>query len=216
MYSRLVSFLDRFKIIHSKQFGFRKKHSTSDIINIIVERIRKSLDDGKFACGVFVDLQKAFDTVDHEILLHKLNHYGIRHTALRWFKSYLSERFQFVSVSDVKSCLKAIKHGVPQGSVLGPLLFLIFINDLRYAIKFSETFQFADDTNLLHMSKSLESLNIEVNSDLASLCEWLVANKISLNADKTNFILFKSKRRPQLTNFELSLPGGVKVHTLNT
>ena len=211
MYSRLVSFLDRFEIIYSKQFGFRKKHSTSDIVNIIVERIRKALDDGQYACGVFVDLQKAFDTVDHEILLQKLKHYGIRNTALSWFKTYLSGRFQFVSVSDVKSCLKAIKHGVPQGSVLGPLLFLIFINDLHHAVRFSETFQFADDTNLLHFGKSSESLNNEVNQDLGLLYDWLIANKIALNTDKTKFILFKSKRKPQIINFELSLPGGEKI-----
>ena len=112
-----------------------------------------ALDKGNFACGVFIDLQKAFDTVDHEILLKKLFHYGIIcGTALSLFRSYLTGRQQFVSVSGARSVNKLIRHGVPQGSVLGPLLFLLYINDLNCAIKYSLVHHFADDTNLLHFS----------------------------------------------------------------
>ena len=192
MYTRLMDFLNRFKQIYSRQFGFRKAHSTVDTLINIVERIRGSLDKGEFACGVFVDLQKAFDTVDHEILLAKLNHYGVRGIANTWFKSYLSDRSQFVCLSNHKSKIKAVKHGVPQGSVLGPLLFLLYINDLHHSIKSSETYHFADDTHLLNFAKSVWSLCGKINSDLRVLVSWLNANKISLNADKTEFVIFRS------------------------
>ena len=195
MYSRLISFLDTYNSIFTRQFGFRKSHSTSHVLINIVERIRSKLDKGEFGCGVFVDLQKAFDTVDHEILLSKLNHYGIRGLANQWFRSYLSERSQFVSIGISKSISKSIRHGVPQGSVLGPLLFLLYINDLHQSIKFSETFHFADDTHLLHFSKSIESLCSNVNRDLRNLTGWLNANKISLNSSKTEFVLFRSKSK---------------------
>ena len=128
MYSRLMSFLNQSNQIYLRQFGFRKAHSTVNTLINIVERIRNSIDGGKFACGVFVDLQKAFDTVDHKILLSKLDHYGIRGIEKQWFRSYLSNRSQFVSILNSKSKLKAILHGVPQGSVLGPLLFLLYQN----------------------------------------------------------------------------------------
>ena len=141
---------------------------------------------------MFVDLQKAFDTVDHEILLSKLNHYGIRGIANQWFKTYLTNRVQYVSIGDAKSLAKAISHGVPQGSVLGPLLFLLYINDLCNAIKSSETYHFADDTHL-NFSDSLESLCRRVNADLKRLNTWLNANKISLNASKTEFVIFRSQ-----------------------
>ena len=149
MYKRLYTFLDN-KIL-SMTYSL-------DSDNNITENIRKALDDGNIGCGVFVDLQKAFDTVDHQILLAKLNHYGIRGVSNDWFKSYLSNRHQYVSINGYKSGLAAINCGVPQGSVLGPLLFLLYINDLNQAIKSCKVHHFADDTNLLCFSNSVKKL----------------------------------------------------------
>ena len=142
-----------------------------------------------------MDLQKAFDTVDHEILLSKLDYYGIQGISKNWFKSYLSNRKQFVSINGYDSGLAEIKCGVPQGSVLGPLLFLLYINDLNQAIKFCKVHHFADDTNLLYLGKSIKKLNKLVNYDLKNLLCWLNANKISLDVKKTELVVFKSKRK---------------------
>ena len=205
MYSRVIKFLDNCNSIYPLQFGFRKNHSTNDALINITENIRSSLDKGYFACGIFVDLQKAFDTVDHNILLRKLEHYGIRGVCNSWFKSYLSNRSQFVSVPGFDSSPLPIIHGVPQGSVLGPLLFLIYINDLHSAIKSCLVHHFADDTNLLLFDKSLKSLQKKVNVDLKLLCHWLNANKISLNSKKTEYLLFRNKKK--VFNLKLKLNG---------
>ena len=163
MYRRLYTFLNNKNIIYDLQFGFRQQYSTSHALINITENIRKTLDDGNIGCGVFVDLQKAFDTVDHQILLAKLNHYGIRGVSNDWFKSYLSNRNQYVSINGYESSLAVINCGVPQGSVLGPLLFLLYINDLNQTIKFCKVPHFADDTNLLYHSNSIKKLNKPVN-----------------------------------------------------
>ena len=139
------------------------------------------------ACGIFVDLQKAFDTVNHKILLDKLSHYGITND---WFSSYLSNRTQYVSILGFDSKIMSVPDGVPQGSVLGPLLFLIYINALHNAITFSKVYHFADDTNLLHIDKSSKKIQKQMNIDLKSLYKWLLANKISLNCSKTELIFF--------------------------
>ncbi len=188
---RVYKFLDDFQCLYSLQFGFRKKHSTNHALIEITETIRQALDDKKMACGVFVDLQKAFDTVNHDILIAKLEHYGIRGTANKWFSSYLNNRTQYVSILGFDSSTKTVPHGVPQGSVLGPLLFLIYINDLQSAIKNSKVFHFADDTNLLNISNSYRKMEKMVNADLKMLYSWLLANKISLNCDKTEIIFFR-------------------------
>ena len=142
-----------------------------------------------------MDLQKAFDTVDHQILLAKLNHYGIRGVSNDWFKSYLSNRSQYVSINGYDSSLPAITCGVSQGSVLGPLLFLLYINDLNQAIKFCKIHHFVDDTNLLCLSNSIKKLNKLVNANLKRLVHWLHANKISLNVRKTEMVIFKSNQK---------------------
>ena len=131
-------------------------------------------------------MQKAFDTVDHQILFAKLNHNGIRGVSNDWFKSNsnLSNHNQYVSINGYESGLAAINCGVPQGAVLGPILFLLYINDLNQAIKFCKVHHFADDTNLLCLSNSIKKLNKLVNADLKHLLHWLNANNISLNVKK--------------------------------
>ena len=130
MYKRLYQFLDSFEILYPLQFGFREKHSTSHALLCLIETIKHSIDNGRIGCGVFLDLQKAFDTVNHRILLQKLEHYGIRGNVLSWFQSYLTGSSLYVSVNGHVSTTLPIVCGVAQGSVLGPLLFLIYVNDL--------------------------------------------------------------------------------------
>ena len=154
MYKRLYTFL---KIIFNLQFGFKQLYSTSHVLVNITENIRKALDGGNIGSGVFADFQKAFDTADHQTLLAKLNHYGIRGISNDWFKFYMSSRNQYVSINGFDSGLAAINCCVPQGSVLGPLLFLLYINDLNQAIKFCKVHHFADDTNLLCASNSTKN-----------------------------------------------------------
>ena len=176
-------------------------------MNLITEEIRVAIDEGKYACGIFLDLQKAFDTVEHNILLKKLEYYGLRGIARNWLKSYLENRTQMVEVQGKKSNKLPVKHGVPQGSVLGPLLFLIYINDLHTAIKHSKVYHFADDTSILNIDYSLKKINKQCNHDLKLLCEWLRANKISLNTQKSEIIVFRSKQKTKINktlNFRLS------------
>ena len=146
----------------------------------IVENIQIQLDDGKYSAGVFVDLKKAFDTVDHNILLKKLDYYGVRGIANEWFASYLKNRKQFVSIGGHISSTQVIQTGVPQGSVLGPLFFLLYINDLNKSIKN----HFADETNILLSNKSVELLAKNMNQDPKNLPQCLKANTLSLNVKK--------------------------------
>ena len=203
MYKRLYNFLVKYQILYNLQFGFRANHSIDHALISRTEAIKNSLDNRKIGCGIFVDLQKAFDTVNHNILLMKLENYGIRGTILCWFESYLSGRQQYVSVNGFNSNNLSINCGVPQGSVLGPLLFLICINDLPNSASKLTFYLFADDTNIYCEAEGLEMLQRIVNKELKRVKMWLDVNQLSLNIDKTSFIIFKSPQR--------SAPGDINI-----
>ena len=211
MHKRIYSFLEKYELLYSLQFGFRTHYSTTHALIHMTEAIRAGLDSGQVTCGIFVDFQKAFDTVNHEILLKKLEHYGFRGVINDWFRSYLTDRKQKVVINGFESRSRTMAHGVPQGSVLGPILFLIYINDLHKCIKYSKTYHFADDTNLLNISKDYKTLQRRVNYDLFSLHKWLTANKISLNEGKTELIYFRL--RGKAPNLKIKLHGKVLVPT---
>ena len=181
MFKRLYTFLNSNYMIYNLQFEFRQQHSRFNVLINVTENIRKALDGGNIGCGVFMDLQKVFDTVDHQILLAKLNHYGIHGVSNDWFKSYMSNRVHYVSTDGFDSGFAAINCGVPQGSALGSLVFLSYINNLNQTIKICKAHHFADDTNLLCMSNYIKKLNKLVNADLKHLFNWLNSNKTSLN-----------------------------------
>ena len=192
---RIVKFLDKQNILSESQYGFRKKRSTNLAILELVTKISKAIDDNEFTMGVFLDLSKAFDTVDHVILLQKLEHYGIRGVALDWFKNYLTGRTQFGKYKTTNSNSLSIKCGVPQGSVLGLLLFLLYINDITKCSQILKFILFADDTNLFLNHHDVMTLYKIMNQELKKVTAWLTANKLSLNINKTIFIIFKSNRK---------------------
>ena len=196
IYSRIYSYLDKYNLIYSKQFGFRGGYSTNHAIISITEHIRNLLDQGEFVCGVFIDLEKAFDTVHHSILCDKLKYYGLRGKVNDLLKSYLCNRKQYVTINGFDSELKNIDCGVPQGSSLGPLLFLMYMNDFRLCLERTSCGHFADDTFIIYSSKKLKTIETVINTELKGVIKWLGLNKLSLNATKTELIFFHSKRRP--------------------
>ena len=188
MHRRSYSFLTKNNFFYKLRFGFRKKHSTNHAATALIEYICNAFESKEFAIGVFIDLSKAFDTIDHAILLDKLYKYGIRGTAHNWFYSYLHNRTQQVECGGVLSSTKSILSGVPQGSILGPLLFLIYVNSLPTCLNCGQALMFADDTTLLFSSRSYDSSFNMANSNLENVQEWLIANKLSLNVAKTQYI----------------------------
>ena len=194
IYKRLYTFLEKNETLNPCQFGFRTKHSTIDAVTNLTKDILHGFEKKESTLAVFCDLSKAFDTLDHEILLYKLNKYGIRGPALRLLQSYLCNRSMYVRNGQELSTVHNIPtFGVPQGSILGPLLFNIYVNDLNEALKHSKYLLYADDTTIYITGTDIKSMYSVMNDDLNNLSNWFRANKLALNIRKTKYILFSVK-----------------------
>lgn len=190
---RILHYASKFSLFSKSQYGFLKDLSTYHALVSFTEKVYKSLDDKEHTIGVFIDLSKAFDTVQHKIMLDKLFSYGVRGIALSWFHSYLSNRQQCVKVGSSTSQFKQITTGVPQGSVLGPILFLLYVNDLPSVSTSLSSILFADDTTLLASHSCYQQLVQLLNYELKKIHRWTVLNRLSLNVSKTFLILFSNR-----------------------
>ena len=197
IFSRLYSFLISQNILYENQFGFRKSHSTGHAINHSVKHIKSELEKKKYVLGIFIDLSKAFDTIDHDQMIYKLSHYGIRGTTNDLLKSYLTNRFQYTDCLGEKSEKLKVEYGVPQGSVLGPLLFLIYINDIINCSnqQLGEFVLFADDTNIFVSGKTLSEAYSKANILLRSLDRYMTTNKLHINMTKCCYMIFRPTQR---------------------
>lgn len=189
--TRLMKYLEKYNILSPHQYGFRKNKTTEEALIDVKSRIIENIENKMFTLGVFLDLRKAFDSVDHNILLLKLSRYGIRGIVSDLFKSYLSSRQQFVSIDSKKSDYLSVKKGVPQGSILGPVLFLLYINDITEVQYTPEIKMFADDTSIFFTGSTIQEVEASTNVYLSKLSGWLTKNKLKLNTQKTKFIMFR-------------------------
>jgi len=191
--NRLLSYINKFDIFNPGQYGFRKNHSTHMAMLNRYDKVSEAVDNNEYTIGIFIDLSKSFDTFNHDILIKKLEMYGIRGIPNLLLRSYLENRKQYVNYNNVTSTLKPISCGVPQGSILGPLLFLLYINDMTSCCKYLQFLLFADDTNLFYSNSDLWQLMQIVNDELDLLSDWFKANRLSLNVKKTNYMMFGYK-----------------------
>lgn len=195
IYTRLESFLNNQNFFYNKQYGFRPKSNTLSATIDIVTKIKLCIDKKQVALGVFIDLKKAFDTVSHELLLKKLNEIGIQESAFKVLKSYLTNRSQIVKIRETQSNPQNITYGVPQGSILGPLLFLVYINSIHNINLYGDVSLYADDTSLFYYGSHLETIMNDAQEDLKRLNLWFQSNLLTVNASKSNYIIFAAKNK---------------------
>ena len=190
MFNRLVNFLDKHNILDDNQFGFHSGFSTTQASMLTTDKIQRAIENKLYSCGMFLDLSKAFDTVNSSIILAKLEHYGIRGLPNEWFRSYLTNRQQFISANNSDSDPLQITCGVPQGTVLGPVLLLIYISDFTNCSSDFDFHLFADDSNLFYTHCDLQhSLEQNINREPSEISLWFRANKLSLNIAKMHFVI---------------------------
>ena len=196
IHNQTQEFLDKNNILYKYQSGFRKHHSTDTCLSYLTDKVKIGFEEGLLTVMVLIDLQKAFDTIDHSILLEKMSCLGFAGKTIAWFTSYLTNRSFIVNVGKESSSPGKLSCGVPQGSILGPLLFLLYVNDMPQAVN-SELLLYADDTCLIYMGKNIQKIEEQLNSDFTSLCEWFIDNKLSVHfgEEKTKSILFGTKRQ---------------------
>lgn len=198
VHKRLYDYLEKKNILSESQFGYRRGVSTVHAVHCLINHVRTALDRGESALVVFLDLAKAFDTVPHATLLQKMEHYGIRDNCLKWFQSYLQGRQQFVYVGGKSSSISNVHCGVPQGSILGPLLFTIMLNDF-YKSNALPAISYADDTAIFSCNSDISKLEESVNDNLSMVNAWMCANKLKLNLNKTKYMIFSNKLKPRIS-----------------
>ena len=202
-YSRLDKFISKHDILSNSQYGFRQNMSTNLALLELVEELTSSIDKKNKTIGVFIDLKKAFDTIDHDILLKKLDRYVVRGISNNWVKSYLTGQKQFVNINIATSGMLQTVCGVPQGSVLGLQLFLLYINDICNVSKLIKCILFADDTNLFFSEKCIKYICKVMSIELFKFKSWFSLNKLSLNISKTNYIVFGKVNKDGLNNVSI-------------
>ena len=195
MHTRLTFYLKENNFLSDEQYGFRERHTTEDALNNTVTSMYQGFESGFYGLGTFIDLAKAFDSIDKDILIRKLEFYGVKSIQLEWFKSYFDSRKQYTAYQSASSEVSGLEYGVIQGSILGPLLFNVYMNDITNACNEVKIVMYADDTNVFCMSKSLNSLYSIMNKELNNLQKWFSANKLTLNISKTKYILFHRRQK---------------------
>ena len=216
IFNQLYLYLTDNNLMSKFQSGFRKGFSTERAITYFVDNIRKNMDNGLLAGAVFIDLKKAFDTVDQELLLNKLHLYGVCPEALIWFRSYLCCRQQAVEIEGCRSTSVKIESGVPQASVLGPLMFILFINDLPQCVSSSNVMMYANDTVIYFSAKTVAELEITLGTDINNISNWMQVNKLFLNKQKTEIVIYGTRQNPRLKDDMSLLYEGTELRRVFT